>query len=77
MVILSKFSNRLSLGVLFDPSKGIASAFTDGTNSPAFNHGVQFYFTFWAILCFLYLIAALRTNIVFVVSPILEAQCIS
>lgn len=58
---------RLSLGVLFDPSKGIASAFPDGTNSPAFNHGVQFYFTFWAILCALYLIAAVRTNVVFMV----------
>ncbi|KAJ6529347.1 hypothetical protein B0H19DRAFT_1274378 [Mycena capillaripes] len=55
----------LSLGVLFDPSKGIASAFTDGTNSPAFNYGLQFYFTFWAILCILYLIASVRTNIVF------------
>lgn len=58
---------RLSLGVLFDPSKGIASAFSDGTDSPAFNHGVQFYFTFWAILCALYLIAAVRTNVVFMV----------
>ncbi|KAJ7901368.1 GPR1/FUN34/yaaH family-domain-containing protein [Mycena leptocephala] len=66
-VVFSTFGGFwFSLGVLFDPSKGIASAFTDGTNSPAFNHGVQFYFTFWAILCFLYLIAALRTNIVFV-----------
>ncbi|KAJ7919423.1 GPR1/FUN34/yaaH family-domain-containing protein, partial [Mycena leptocephala] len=66
-VVFSTFGGFWSvLGVLFDPSKGIASAFTDGTNSPAFNHGVQFYFTFWAILCFLYLIAALRTNIVFV-----------
>ncbi|KAF7337227.1 Transcriptional activator of ethanol catabolism AlcS [Mycena sanguinolenta] len=55
----------LSLGVLFDPSKGIASAFAEGTNSPAFNHGIQFYFTFWAVLCILYLIAGVRTNLVF------------
>ncbi|KAJ7098544.1 GPR1/FUN34/yaaH family-domain-containing protein, partial [Mycena belliarum] len=53
------------LGVLFDPSKQIASAFPDGTANAAFNHGIQFYFTFWAILCILYLIAALRTNVVF------------
>ncbi|KAJ7167864.1 GPR1/FUN34/yaaH family-domain-containing protein [Mycena filopes] len=56
----------LSLGVLFDPSKEIASAFPDGTNSPAFNHAVQFFFTFWAVLCILYFVAALRTNVVFV-----------
>ncbi|KAJ7289813.1 GPR1/FUN34/yaaH family-domain-containing protein, partial [Mycena rebaudengoi] len=54
-----------SLGVLFDPSKGIAASYGDGTNNSTFNHGVQFFFTFWAILCFLYLIAALRTNVVF------------
>ncbi|KAJ7369117.1 GPR1/FUN34/yaaH family-domain-containing protein [Mycena albidolilacea] len=65
-VVFSTFGGFwLSLGVLFDPSKGIASAFPDGTDSPAFNHGVQFYFTFWAILCALYLIAAVRTNVVF------------
>ncbi|KAJ7737409.1 GPR1/FUN34/yaaH family-domain-containing protein [Mycena maculata] len=66
-VVFSTFGGFwFSLGVLFDPSKEIASAFTDGTNSPAFNHGVQFYFTFWAVLCILYLIASLRTNVVFV-----------
>ncbi|KAJ7181453.1 GPR1/FUN34/yaaH family-domain-containing protein, partial [Mycena crocata] len=54
-----------SLGVLFDPSKQIASAFTEETTA-SFNHGIQFYFTFWAILCILYFIAALRTNVVFV-----------
>jgi len=65
-VVFSTFGGFwLSLGVLFDPSKGIASAFPGGTTSPAFNHGVQFYFTFWAILCGLYFIAAVRTNVVF------------
>ncbi|KAJ6555396.1 GPR1/FUN34/yaaH family-domain-containing protein [Mycena vulgaris] len=64
-VVFSTFGGFwFSLGVLFDPSKQIASAFTDGTTS-AFNHGVQFYFTFWAVLCTLYLIASLRTNVVF------------
>ncbi|KAJ6605949.1 GPR1/FUN34/yaaH family-domain-containing protein, partial [Mycena sp. CBHHK59/15] len=56
----------LTLGVLFDPSKNLATAFTDGENTPAFNHGIQFYFTFWAVLCFLYLMASVRTNMVFV-----------
>jgi len=54
-----------SLGVLFDPSKQIASAFPTGENDPTFNHGIQFYFTFWAILCALYFVASLRTNVVF------------
>ncbi|KAJ7618777.1 GPR1/FUN34/yaaH family-domain-containing protein [Roridomyces roridus] len=45
----------------------IASAFPDGgTNAATFNHGVQLYFTFWAVMCFVYFLAALRTNIVFV-----------
>ncbi|KAK6991790.1 transcriptional activator of ethanol catabolism AlcS [Favolaschia claudopus] len=65
-VVFSTFGGFwLSLGVLFDPSKGVASAFPGGANSPEFNHGVQFYFTFWAILCILYFIAAVRTNVVF------------
>jgi succinate-acetate transporter protein len=55
-----------SLGVLFDPSKGIPSAFPEGANDPTFNHGLQFYFTFWAVLCIFYLVASLRTNGVFV-----------
>ncbi|KAJ7176138.1 GPR1/FUN34/yaaH family-domain-containing protein [Mycena crocata] len=57
----------LSLGVLFDPSKGILSAYTDATLA-SFNHGLQFYFTFWAILCGVYVIASLRTNVVFVIA---------
>ncbi|KAJ7640570.1 GPR1/FUN34/yaaH family-domain-containing protein [Mycena rosella] len=46
-IVFSSFGGFwLSLGVLFDPSKQIASAFPDGgTASPEFNHGVQFYFT--------------------------------
>ncbi|KAJ7739146.1 GPR1/FUN34/yaaH family-domain-containing protein [Mycena metata] len=55
----------LTLAVIFDPSKEVASAFTDGTSSPAFNHGLEFFFIAWAVLCILYFIAALRTNVVF------------
>ncbi|KAJ7481915.1 GPR1/FUN34/yaaH family-domain-containing protein [Mycena latifolia] len=54
-----------SLGILFDPSKQIAAAFPEGTNTPAFNDAVQFYFIFWVVLCALYFIASLRTNVVF------------
>ncbi|KAJ7654906.1 GPR1/FUN34/yaaH family-domain-containing protein [Mycena rosella] len=66
-IVFSSFGGFwLSLGVLFDPSKQIASAFPDGgTASPEFNHGVQFYFIFWAVLCVLYFVASLRTNVVF------------
>ncbi|KAJ7508789.1 GPR1/FUN34/yaaH family-domain-containing protein [Mycena galericulata] len=65
-VVFSTFGGFwFSLGVLFDPSKEIGSAFVGGTTSAAFNHGVQFYFTFWSVLCILYLIASLRTNVVF------------
>ncbi|KAJ7127659.1 GPR1/FUN34/yaaH family-domain-containing protein [Mycena epipterygia] len=67
-VVFSTFGGFwFSLGVIFDPSKQLASAFPNGgTGSPAFNHGLQFFFTFWAVLCILYFIAALRTNVVFV-----------
>ncbi|KAF8161950.1 GPR1/FUN34/yaaH family-domain-containing protein [Mycena galopus ATCC 62051] len=65
-VVFSTFGGFwLSLAVLFDPSKGIAAAFPGGANSPEFNHGVQFYFTFWSVLCILYFVASVRTNIVF------------
>ncbi|KAJ7681924.1 hypothetical protein DFH06DRAFT_284327 [Mycena polygramma] len=66
-VVFSTFGGFwFSLGVLFDPTKGVAASFPSGANDPAFNHGVQFYFTFWAVLCILYLVASLRTNVVFV-----------
>ncbi|KAJ7127651.1 GPR1/FUN34/yaaH family-domain-containing protein, partial [Mycena epipterygia] len=67
-VVFSTFGGYwLSVGVIFDPSKQLASAFPDGgTSSPEFNHGLQFYFTFWAVLCIVYFVAALRTNVVFV-----------
>ncbi|KAJ7818965.1 hypothetical protein B0H14DRAFT_2837756 [Mycena olivaceomarginata] len=53
------FVLRLSLGVLFDPSKGIASAFPDGTDSPAFNHGYVF---LTLVLTFAFLAAAYRQS---------------
>ncbi|KAJ7602922.1 GPR1/FUN34/yaaH family-domain-containing protein [Mycena rosella] len=59
----------LSVAVLFDPTMQIASAFPDGTNTPAYNHGIQFYFTFWAVLAALYFVASLRTNVAFAVRP--------
>jgi len=58
----------LSVANLFDPSKQVLSAFPNGgLADPSLNHGLQFFFTFWAILAMLYLVASLRTNVVFAI----------
>ncbi|KAF9266271.1 hypothetical protein L218DRAFT_971644 [Marasmius fiardii PR-910] len=55
----------LSLATTNDPMHAITSAYSGGANSPAYNSGLMFYFAFWTVVVFIYLIASLRTNLVF------------
>ncbi|KAL8280391.1 hypothetical protein RQP46_007308 [Phenoliferia psychrophenolica] len=54
-----------AFGFLLQPSQGIATAL-DGALGPEYNTGVALYLIWWALLTFIYMIAALRTNVVFV-----------
>lgn len=55
----------LSAGFLFQPSQGIAAAI-GGPGSLDYNKGIALYLASWGVLTFVYLITALRTNVVFV-----------
>ncbi|KAK4704139.1 uncharacterized protein P7C70_g2075, partial [Phenoliferia sp. Uapishka_3] len=54
-----------AFGFLLQPSQGIATAL-DGALGKEYNTGVAIYLIWWALLTFIYMIAALRTNVVFV-----------
>jgi len=54
----------LSIGYLNSPSQGIAQAL--GITSVEYNGGLSLWFVFWAVLTFVFMISALRTNIVFI-----------
>jgi len=54
-----------AFGGILDPTKDIASALGGATTSD-YNNGLAIYLLWWAILTLLYLIASLRTNVVFV-----------
>ncbi|KAF5383388.1 hypothetical protein D9757_006078 [Collybiopsis confluens] len=64
------------LGLLNDPEHNIAGALGGGT-SVALNDGLLFYSATWGTLCLVYLIAALRTSLVFVVSLVMSYQLLS
>lgn len=53
-----------SVGMFLQPSQGIAAAV--GAASIDYNHGFALYLASWGVLTFIYLIAALRTNVIFV-----------
>lgn len=54
-----------SFAFLLQPQQGVASAL-DGSLGKEYNTGVAIYLVWWAILTLIYLIASLRTNVVFV-----------
>ncbi|KAJ9296873.1 hypothetical protein DTO271G3_5072 [Paecilomyces variotii] len=67
LVVLSSFGAFwLSLATTLVPAYGAAAAFepNDPTN-PGFNSSFAFYYVFFGLLCFIYLICSLRTNLVF------------
>ncbi|KAH8925521.1 hypothetical protein BT69DRAFT_1348695 [Atractiella rhizophila] len=51
---------------LFAPSQSLVSAFAEGADSVPYNIGLGYYFLTWGLLVFVYLIASLRTNGVFI-----------
>ncbi|KAL2219308.1 transcriptional activator of ethanol catabolism AlcS [Thermoascus aurantiacus ATCC 26904] len=60
-VVLGSFGGFwFSMGATLTPFYG-------ATSTPQFNESFAFYYLFWGILCFMYLICSLRTNIVFMV----------
>jgi len=54
-----------ALGFLLDPSKGIAASL-GGATAADYNNGVALYLIWWGVLVLIYLVASLRTNVVFV-----------
>jgi succinate-acetate transporter protein len=48
-----------------DAGNGITATMA-GSQSPSFNVGLGMYFLVWGIMCFLYFVASLRTNVPFV-----------
>ncbi|GAA5903009.1 uncharacterized protein JCM6883_002664 [Sporobolomyces salmoneus] len=54
----------LSFGYLLAPAQGIATAV--GATTADYNGGIGLYLCWWSILNFIYMIASLRTNVVFV-----------
>ncbi|KAK4055023.1 hypothetical protein OIO90_003364 [Microbotryomycetes sp. JL221] len=54
----------LSFAFLLSPTEGIAQAL--GPTSVDYNAGIALFFVWWAVLTLIYLMAALRTNLVFV-----------
>lgn len=70
----------ISYGIINTPTQEIAASFAPaslnatngvtatlaGMQSPSFNVGLGMYFLVWGILCFVYFLAALRTNVPFV-----------
>jgi len=61
----------LGFAYLLDPSKQATSAFvtstyTNGAENPLYNSGIGLYLISWTVITFIFLIASLRTNAVFV-----------
>ncbi|KAM0745721.1 hypothetical protein T439DRAFT_330454 [Meredithblackwellia eburnea MCA 4105] len=55
----------LTFGYIQQPLQSLTTA-TDGATGPEYNMGLAIYLLWWAIITFVYLIASLRTNMVFV-----------
>ncbi|BGP55579.1 hypothetical protein JCM8202_004647 [Rhodotorula sphaerocarpa] len=64
-VFLTFGSFWLSFAFLLQPIQGIESAL-GGATSVDYNGGIALYLVWWSVLVLIYLIAALRTNVVFV-----------
>lgn len=54
----------LAFGFLLQPTQGIAAAL--GASSVDYNAGIALYLVWWGLLVLIFLIASLRTNVVFV-----------
>jgi len=61
----------LSFATLNSAYYGIQTAYgetaAEGSATVAYNSGLAFYLIFWAVLCFIYFIISLRTNVVFAI----------
>lgn len=61
----------LSFATLNSSFYGIQTAYgataAEGSATVAYNSGLAFYLVFWAVLCFIYFIISLRTNVVFAI----------
>lgn len=61
----------LSFATLNSSYYGIQTAYgataAAGSATVAYNSGLAFYLVFWAVLCFIYFIISLRTNVVFAI----------
>ncbi|GAA5921689.1 hypothetical protein JCM1841_007090 [Sporobolomyces salmonicolor] len=53
----------LSFGFLLQPEQGIAAAL--GATSVDYNGGISMYLFWWSVLTLIYLVASMRTNVVF------------
>ena len=72
-VFLSFGGFYVAFGYILDPSKGLAASFAtgdyaaNGAANPLYNSGLGLYLVSWAVVTFCYLLASLRTNVVFVI----------
>ncbi|CCG81050.1 putative Plasma membrane ammonium transporter [Taphrina deformans PYCC 5710] len=61
----------LSFAALNSSYYGIAEAYgataAAGAATPGYESGLAFYFVFWGVVCFIYFIISLRTNVVFAI----------
>lgn len=61
----------LSFATLNSAFYGVQTAYgataAEGSATVAYNSGLAFYLLFWGVLCFIYFIISLRTNVVFAI----------